>query len=215
MTTSEEASLASPFVADPPEMDRLAFTDLLVHCDPSMRRLAGRLMRTPAAMDDALQDAYVKAFRKRSTFTGDDNAFERWLYRVVYNTCLDHLRSSSRRWRNTLPLSDLPTESAAHAAVGPPISVGEAVVNRAELLTALRSLSADHAAALTLICDQGYSYAEAAEILDVEPGTVASRVHRARAQLQASLAPASTTDPDQPANDKSSPSTDNPNEVAR
>lgn len=161
-----------------PRIDRARFTDLLRTSDPAMRRLAGRLMGSPSAMDDALQDAYVKAYRKLDTFSGTDDAFGGWLYRIVYNTCLDHLRSLKRR-RN-----DVEITTHEHMVPDLRIAVGDQVVQRSHLVDALHALPADQATALTLIDGEGYSYDEAAAILDVPRGTVASRVNRARIEIR-------------------------------
>ncbi len=56
---------------DPPPPTAEAFTALVKECDPSMRGLAFRLLGSVDAMDDALQDAYLKAYRSFGSFRGD------------------------------------------------------------------------------------------------------------------------------------------------
>ena len=75
--------------------DHAAFTGLIRGCDERMRRLAHRMIGDAGA-DDALQDAYVKAYRNLSTFDGR-SAFSTWLYTIVYRTCLDQIRTRNRR----------------------------------------------------------------------------------------------------------------------
>jgi RNA polymerase sigma factor (sigma-70 family) len=68
--------------------------------DRNLRVLAFRLLGDRDAMDDVLQEAYAKAFRGIARFRGDSSA-STWLYRIVYNACLDELRR--RRPAEQLP----------------------------------------------------------------------------------------------------------------
>jgi len=83
--------------------DRDAFGSLIRQHDLSMRRLAFGLVGDRGGMDDALQEAYLRAYRGLPSFHGD-SAFGTWLYRIVYRTCLDELR---RRVREHLPATDM------------------------------------------------------------------------------------------------------------
>lgn len=82
-----------------------AFFVLIDRHDRALRGLAYRLLGDQHAMDDALQESYLKAFRAVSKFSGD-SAFKSWLYRIVYNTCLDELRR--KRW-DICPSNPYPT----------------------------------------------------------------------------------------------------------
>jgi len=64
--------------------DHRAFAALVGDCDEKMRRLAYRLLGSQAAMDDALQDAYLKAYRTLVSYDGRRSAFSTWLYTIVY-----------------------------------------------------------------------------------------------------------------------------------
>jgi len=167
--------------------DHGAFTDLLRTCDDRMRGLAHRLMGSRASMDDALQDAYLKAYRKLGTYDGRA-AFSTWLYSVVYRTCLDHLRRRSRQAEVSLEaVADVSPDGPGH---------DERAATRDALRWALAQLPPDQAAAITLVDGEGLSYDEAAVVLDTKPGTVASRLNRARSTLRTLL-----TDDDQPGSD--------------
>src|SRR5436309_1979289 len=72
-------------------MDAEAFVELIERHDVSHRRLAFRLLGDRDRMDDVLQEAYARAFRALSRFRGD-SSLETWLYRIVYNACVDDLR---------------------------------------------------------------------------------------------------------------------------
>ncbi len=163
--------------------DHAAFTSLIRDCDERMRRLAHRVIGEPAGADDALQDAYVKAYRKLSTFDGQ-SAFSTWLYTIVYRTCLDQIRSRNRR-----------AEVGLFAAGEQPSTGIDHPTRHAEsdaLAHALRGLPPDQMAAIVLVEVDGCTYEEAATILGVAEGTISSRVTRARRALRESLR--STTD---------------------
>ena len=75
--------------------DRPAFDELLRRHDDRMRGLAYKLMADRHRMDDALQEAYLKAYRALPRFRpGSD--FGTWLYRITYNACIDELRKRKR-----------------------------------------------------------------------------------------------------------------------
>ena len=158
--------------------DQQAFAALLREHDDKMRGLAYQLVGTRAAMDDALQDAYLKAYTALPRFR-QDAAFGTWLYRVVYTTCIDHLRRSNRR--REVGLSAVPDEPTRH-------DQAEDFATRDEVTRALATLTPDHKAALILIDREGLSYEEAALVLDTTAGTIASRLSRARTAFRAALA---------------------------
>jgi len=73
--------------------DQHAFSLLLRQHDERMRALAWKLLGDRDRMDDALQEAYVKAWRSLGGFR-EDADFGTWLYRITYNACMDELRRS-------------------------------------------------------------------------------------------------------------------------
>jgi RNA polymerase sigma-70 factor (ECF subfamily) len=158
--------------------DEAAFMTIVRHYDPGLRSLAFRLLRDPHRMDDALQEAYVKAFRSLPRFRGESR-LGTWLYRIAYNACLDELGAA----RRVTPLS---LESVAERP-DPQMSVHDSVASRSDLAAALERLPVEERAAVLLVDAQGFAYRDAAEILDVPEGTVASRLSRARAQLRTAL----------------------------
>jgi RNA polymerase sigma-70 factor (ECF subfamily) len=142
--------------------------------DDRLRALAYHLLGNRDAMDDVLQDVYLKAHRRLSSFRGDAS-LATWLYRITYTTCLDRLRRSQF-------VHPAPPE-AIELALPPASPDSDSLVLRDQLHRALRSLSPERCAAVLLVLRDGHSYAEAAEILGVPAGTVASRVSIGRDQL--------------------------------
>jgi RNA polymerase sigma-70 factor (ECF subfamily) len=157
--------------------DGRAFTALVRRYDEGLRALAFRLLNDHERMDDALQDAYLQAFRALPRFRGDAS-IGTWLYRIVYNACLDELKRS----RRVVPLDSVRERAD-------PRRGDETAALRRDLAAALAGLAPDDRAAVLLVDAQGFDYAAAAEILGVPAGTVASRLNRARARLRRALDP--------------------------
>jgi RNA polymerase sigma-70 factor (ECF subfamily) len=180
--------------------DAATFMELVKRHDPGLRTLAYRLLHDRTAMDDVMQDAYLKAFRGFPGFRGE--AEERtWLYRIVYNACIDRLRSERRRHEESLDaLTETVTATGAAAGTRTGASIGaglvasaeddpgESVARKSDLAAALASLPPDQRAAVLLVDAAGFTYEEAAEVLGVRSGTIASRLHQARSALRTSLA---------------------------
>lgn len=158
--------------------DARAFADLVRHYDRRLRALAFRLLGDAARMDDALQEAYVKAFRALPRFRGE-STLGTWLYRITYNACLDELRRTKRVVR----LSAREVSDASTARLDP----ADAGVQRHDLAVALAALAPDQRAVVLLVDAEGLDYAEAASVLGIAAGTVASRLSRARSQLRRAM----------------------------
>lgn len=153
--------------------DQHAFALIVRHYDAGLRALAYRILGDRDRMDDALQEAYVRAFRALPRFRGD-SGLGTWLYRIAYNSCVDELK----RAHNVVPLESI------HERTDPRADVSETVGAQSDLAEALESLSPHDRAAVLLVDAQGFDYRSAAEILGVPEGTVASRLNRARALLR-------------------------------
>lgn len=156
--------------------DHHAFRVIVHHYDERLRRLAYRLLGDRTLMDDVLQEAYVKAFRSIERFKGD-SALGTWLYRIVYNACVDQLRSQ----RETVALDETTAATDAHS------DPADIAATRRDLAAALAALPADQRAAVLLVDADGMDYTQAAAVLGVAEGTVGSRLTRARVALRAAL----------------------------
>ena len=163
--------------------DPSAFTTLVARHQDRLWAVALGVMRNPDDAADALQEAYISAFRRAASFRGHAQVTT-WLHRVVVNACLDRLRSLKVRAAETLP-DDLDRSPGLGAEPADPV---EAEQDRQQILAALGRLNADQRAALVLVDMQGYSIEEAAAILGCAPGTVKSRCARGRARLAPMLA---------------------------
>ena len=161
--------------------DHTAFTTVVRRHDDRLRGLAYKLLAGDRdRMDDVLQDAYIRAFRALGTFRRDAHLGS-WLYRIVYNACIDELRRASRR-----PAPVDVTDAAwdrPHGGPGP-----ERVATAADAaLRALAALPDDQRTTVVMVDGEGLDNKTVARLLDVAPGTVASRLSRARATMRQHL----------------------------
>lgn len=154
--------------------DRTAFGLLVNRHRQKLWNVAVRTLGNPGDADDAVQEALVAAFSRAGSFHGRSEVGT-WLYRIVVNACIDRMRHD--RIRRTVPLPD--SEPAGPRRADP---VAE-LATRMEVRDALAALSVDHRIALVLVEMEGWSVADAAQILDVRPGTVKSRCARGKAKL--------------------------------
>jgi RNA polymerase sigma-70 factor (ECF subfamily) len=123
-----------------------------------------------------MQDAYVKAYRALPAFR-EESALGTWLYRITYTTCLDYLRRTGRVMLTVD--GELPVDERAVSD-----DPGDALADTHVVVDVLHALPPEQAATVLLVGVQGFEYAEAAEILDVPVGTVASRMAAARTKLR-------------------------------
>lgn len=158
----------------------LAFSVLVTRHRDRMWAVALRTMRNPEEAADALQEAYIAAFRRAGSFRGDAQVTT-WLHRVVVNSCLDRIRRNKVRAADPLPEDPERAEQlAATTDTTDQVLAGE---QRADIVSALGTLNADQRAALVLVDMEGYSVEEAAGMLGCATGTVKSRCARGRAKL--------------------------------
>jgi RNA polymerase sigma-70 factor (ECF subfamily) len=139
---------------------------------------------------DITQEAFIKAFSSINRFQGK-SAFFTWLYRIGVNTTLSHLKRN--RFRRFFSLENL-QEEGSHAQVLETLAArhksekGALLSELQEKLNeALQKLSPKHRTVVVLFEIEGLSHQEIAEIVGCSVGTVRSRLHYAKQQLQADL----------------------------
>lgn len=166
---------------------RAAFgADALAHLD-ALYRLARHLTRGGAEAEDLVQETYARAFRSAASFAlGTD--LRAWLFRILRNAWLDQRRRDGRGRID-------PDADADATPAGAPENWlrGDAELERLrgvvgeEIEAALRSLP-EEARMAVLLDLEGFTEGEVAEVMGCAPGTVKSRLSRARAALRARLA---------------------------
>jgi RNA polymerase sigma-70 factor (ECF subfamily) len=183
----DRALLAAHLAGDP-----TAFGTLFTRHRDRLWAVALRTTGNPEDAADALQDALVSAFRRAEGFRGDA-AVTTWLHRIVVNACLDRLRRQKVRAADRLPddLEERAVRGDVVAGAQPddqPEVHAVAAERRGRVLAGLARLPSEQRAALVLVDMEGFSVAEAAEVLEVPAGTVKSRCSRGRARLAELLA---------------------------
>ncbi len=162
---------------------------------PRMLAVARRLLNREEDARDALQDALISAFRNIDRFEGGAR-LSTWLHRIVVNTALMKLRSRGRRpevaIEDLLPtfLEDGHAEHPAEPWT--PRSAEDSVASAQELALLHRcigQLPEAYRVVLTLRDIEGLDTDETATLLEITPGTVKIRLHRARQALRALLDP--------------------------
>lgn len=163
------------------------FEELALPALDDLYRFACRLERDPADAADLLQDSLLVGFRK---FSQLDRApsFRAWMTTIVRRTFLNH----RRRHDTAVPLhfdaGEVPSLNSPLSA--PRLAPDERLIARrlgTELRSAVDELPEEQRLAVFLIDVQGFTYAEAAQVLEAPPGTVASRVARGRSRLRERL----------------------------
>lgn len=145
---------------------------------------------------DAVQNAFIKVHKNIHRFQGS-SSFYTWLYRIVMNVSIDHVRRTSRRKTLDFDEHALHEESevAGDGALVPRVTdanPGKAALRRelgSAIQAALAELPEHHRAVIVLREIEGMSYEEMAEALEVPKGTIMSRLFHARKKMQVELAP--------------------------
>lgn len=166
--------------------DDEAFAQLIRANEKRVYNLTLRMTGSPEDAMDLAQEAFLNAWRGLKFFKGD-STFSTWVYRLASNACIDHLRRKKRRQDIDLPMPtageddnqpDIPDDRFR------PEQALERQELRQTLTQALDQLSDEHRQVLVMRELNGLSYQEIAHVLDLEPGTVKSRIARARISLR-------------------------------
>jgi RNA polymerase sigma-70 factor (ECF subfamily) len=147
---------------------------------PRLRSFARSLTKDPDRADDLVQAACERALERLDQLA-EGTRLDSWLYRIIYTRWIDKVRRQKTRSAKLVLISEQNKSSASDS------DSGDHLVAALDLQNALNALPEEHHAALALVCVEGYSYAEAASVLEVPAGTVASRVARARTKLNTLL----------------------------
>lgn len=145
---------------------------------PRLWRYALSLTRNRADADGLAQDAVVQGLSKAAQFAPGTHV-DRWLFRIVHRLWLNRLRAAKVR----LGTGHVPAEDAGLVSRDDP----EQTFFGAEVLSAVMDLSDAQRSAVMLVYVEGFSYAEAAQALDVPVGTIMSRLAAARMKLKERL----------------------------
>jgi RNA polymerase sigma-70 factor, ECF subfamily len=171
--------------------DRVRFEEEALDLADQVYRVARRLVSTREEAEDLVQETYARAFRSWRSFTPGTN-MRAWLLRILTNLNVDRGRRVQRS-PDTQPLEegDYYLANRVAQAAGEEVLDQERVVQRLSqdgVVDALAELPHEYRDTVVLVDIGEFSYAEAAQILDVPIGTVMSRLHRGRRRLKQMLA---------------------------
>ncbi|WP_233858260.1 RNA polymerase sigma factor [Paraburkholderia sp. HD33-4] len=175
--------------------DHDAFELLMRRHNRRLYRLARATLRNDAEAEDALQDAYLNAYKAIAQFRGDARLFT-WLSRLVLNECFARMRRDARR-QNVLPmLDDCPDDEQMSTAMDPMTTYDHSAPDQAAARAEIRALLERKLDALpsgfrtvfVLRSVEEMSVEETAQCLDISEATVRSRHFRAKVLLRESLA---------------------------
>ncbi|MBA3460738.1 MAG: sigma-70 family RNA polymerase sigma factor [Deltaproteobacteria bacterium] len=170
--------------------DRDAFRTLFDRYHRRAYALALGVVRHPDDALDVVQDAFIKAHKYLDKFEGN-SSFYTWLYRIVMNLAIDHLRKHRRV--KPVELDESKLEDGGDESLMPRILGGNpsrALMDkqiRARIDQALLELSENHRAVLVMRELEGLSYEEMAQAMDCSKGTIMSRLFHARRNMQKRL----------------------------
>jgi len=150
---------------------------------PRLRRYARALLRDRDAADDLVQDCLERALSRLDNWSTGENP-RRWLFTIMHHLFVDQTRKVKRRNETIIPANEA-TLDVAQAA-----SQLDSVASR-EIIDALQVISPERRAALLIVAVEGFSYAEAANMLGIPAGTLMSRISRGRDELRTLLDDAS------------------------
>jgi RNA polymerase sigma-70 factor (ECF subfamily) len=178
--------------------DPAAFGELVLRHQDRAFNLAFRLTGSPEDAADAVQEAFLKAYRGIPSFRRQ-SSFYTWLFRILVNEVRSRRRSGAARVSSfsldaaegrSAERGDPAAGPAGLRADGPDPSEQASLAERRQIVEeALQSLEFDQRAIIALRDIEGRDYAEIAEVLGCPQGTVKSRLHRARMALKDALAP--------------------------
>ncbi len=167
--------------------DAAAFAMLVRHSERTVYNLALRMLGDEQDALDISQEAYLRAWRSLGAF-GEHSTFCSWMYAITRNVCVDFLKK--RQSSSTVPLTygssdgDEAELQISDSEEELPEKQYEKKERRTLVREAIQSLPENQREVLVLYDIEGYSYADISRMLDIEEGTVKSRLWRARENLR-------------------------------
>ena len=172
--------------------ERQEFATAALEFAPQLYNAALRMTRNRADAEDLVQETYLRAYRSFHTFAEGTN-LRAWLFRILTNTYINAYRAKQRRVHED-DLGDIDDLYLYRRIADVDVASRSAEDTLFELFTddevkaALEDLPESFRLPVLLADVEEFSYKEIAEMLDIPIGTVMSRLHRGRKQMQKRLA---------------------------
>lgn len=174
--------------------DAQAFSDLYSRYRLPISRYAGRILGDGDAVDDVMQETFLRAYSARDRFL-PDRRFSAWLYTIAHNLCANELRRREAQPGISLsttlqvPLGDNDSEEVElHETIADPCEPVERRLERRELAELVRQatdqLPLAQREVVRLRFTQGLMYGDISAVLGCSLGTVKSRLHHAIGRLR-------------------------------
>lgn len=171
--------------------DEDAFEQLVNAYEKPVYNLCLRMCGDRDEAFDLSQDTFIKAWHAISMFHGESK-FKTWLMRIASNTCIDHLRKKKRQ--NVITMTDLdrededkPLERQIADYSTDPAVLAEKTQDHEAVREAMNRLPDQDRLILSMRAIEDMSYQEIGDALQLQPGTVKSRISRAREKIRRSL----------------------------
>jgi RNA polymerase sigma-70 factor, ECF subfamily len=171
--------------------DRVRFEEEALDLSDQVFRVARHLVGSREEAEDLMQETYARAFRSWRSYTPGTN-LRAWLLRILTNLNIDRGRRVQRTPQMTSidEKGDYYLYDKMEEAEGKPLDEEKVIekLSQDSIVDALAHVPHDFRDVLVLVDIGDFSYADAAQILDIPIGTVMSRLHRARRILKGELA---------------------------
>ncbi len=172
-------------------LDRVRFEEEALDLSDQVFRVARHLVGSREEAEDLMQETYARAFRSWRSFTPGTN-LRAWLLRILTNLNIDRGRRVQRTPQMTSidEKGDYYLYDKLEEREGKPLDEEKVIerLSQDSIVDALAHVPHDFRDVLVLVDIGDFSYADAAQILDIPIGTVMSRLHRARRILKGELA---------------------------
>ncbi len=173
------------WIAAAREGDQGAFEELVRLYEKRVLALTQRMCKNPEDAAEAAQEAFFAAWRGLKNFRGD-SSFSTWIYRLASNACVDLLRREGKR-QAAVSLDDEELNLDLPSPLPSPQEEAERQELRKRIEAGLQALPPEYRAALVLREIQQLRYDEIGQVLNVDIGTVKSRINRGRKKLRSFL----------------------------
>jgi len=162
----------------------MGIEELVTQHEGTLLRYAARILNSPSAAEDVVQNAFIKLFRARHVMRHPPAKIKAWLYRVTHNEAVDYIRRESRLKRlHTRQAEEDMEDCAGRGANGH----GVEEERRGSVLRHLRSLHPREQQVVLLRLEEGLSYNEISVVTGRSEGNVGNILHHAVRKLATRL----------------------------
>lgn len=162
-----------------------AFETLISSYEKIAYNIALKMLKNREDAMDISQEAFIKVYKSIDKFNFK-SSFSTWLYRIVVNTCIDHLKKKKKVYSidSTVETQNGEIHTEIPDTTNNPEQLMEKKLTKELVHRSINELSETHKVVIVLRDIQGFSYEEISQIIGCSQGTVKSRISRARSALK-------------------------------